>query len=91
MEKMSDVMLVELQEVLVDLKEANERVHELGSTKPGDETYDEIYAECDGPDPGGMCQEQLTELVRVMRRHLHLLCSADARGVLAFADQPMEG
>ena len=64
MEKTPDAMLVELQEVLADLKEANERVHEISCAKAGDEVYDDIYAECDGPDPDGMCQEQLTELVR---------------------------
>jgi hypothetical protein len=64
MEKSPDAMLAELQEVLADLKEAHERIQELTDAKAGDEVYDEIHAECDGPDPDAMCKEQLTELVR---------------------------
>ena len=54
MEKSPDAMLAELQEVLADLKEAHERIQELTDAKAGDEVYDEIHAECDGPDPDAL-------------------------------------
>ena len=50
-------MLTELQEVLADLREAREKIEELGDAKAGDDVYEEIMAAyVDEPDPTSTCK-----------------------------------